>query len=103
MASQTYFEIALLALTVACFLPSRQFNFASAQDQKLKLEEVVAKHLESIGTAEARAKASTRVAAGEVKFIARLGGTANVDGQAMMVSSERRLDGRNAFDRLAES
>ncbi len=84
-------NFAMLALTIVCFLPSSQFNFAAAQDQKLKLEEVVAKHLESIGSAEARAKASTRVAVGEVKFIARLGGTANVDGQAMMVSSGAKL------------
>ncbi len=40
--------VVLLTATVVCILPARA-------DDKLKPEEVVAKHLESIGTAEARA------------------------------------------------
>src|SRR5262249_56671478 len=43
------------------------------------------------GPAEARCKVSSGVAGGETKFIARLGGSANVDGQAMMVSSGAKL------------
>lgn len=91
MSGKNYFEVALLALTVACALSSSQFDFASAQDQKLKPEEVVAKHLESIGPAEARGKATSRVTTGPVKFIIRLGGAANVDGQAMMAASGPKL------------
>jgi hypothetical protein len=52
---------------------------------------LIARHLDSIGTAEARSKASNRVAGGETKFISRLGGSANVDGQAMVVSSGAKL------------
>jgi hypothetical protein len=81
--------IALLSLSTFCFLSSAQS--AQAQNKKLTSEELIARHLDSIGTAEARSKASNRVASGETKFIARLGGSANVDGQAMMVSSGAKL------------
>jgi hypothetical protein len=81
--------ILMLSLSTVCLLSS--IRSAQAQDKKLKPEELIARHLDSIGTAEARSKASTRVASGETKFIARLGGSANVDGQAMMVSSGAKL------------
>ena len=81
--------IVMLSLTTFCFLSSTQS--AQAQDKKLTPEELIARHLDSIGVAEARSKASTRVASGETKFIARLGGSANVDGNAMMVSSGPKL------------
>jgi hypothetical protein len=87
-----YFStIALLLLSTFCFLTSTQPAQTSAQNKKLTPEELIARHLDSIGTAEARSKASSRVAGGETKFIARLGGSANVDGQAMMVSSGAKL------------
>src|SRR5262249_62195929 len=79
--------IALLSLSIFCLIYSIQSSPASAQDKKLTAEGLVARHLESVGTAEARTKASTRVVIGETKFIARLGGSAIVDGQAMMVSA----------------
>src|SRR5215510_6398571 len=83
--------IALLSLSIFCLIYSIQSSPASAQDKKLTAEVLVARHLESVGTAEARTKASTRVVSGETKFIARLGGSANVDGQAMMVSAGAKL------------
>jgi hypothetical protein len=81
--------IVMLSLSTFCFLSSTQSD--QAQNKKLTPEELIARHLDSIGVAEARSKASTRVASGETKFIARVGGTANVDGQAMMVSSGAKL------------
>jgi hypothetical protein len=81
--------IALLSLSTFCFLSSTQSP--PAQNKKLTAEELVARHLDSVGTAESRSKASTRVASGDTKFIARLGGSANVDGDAMMVSSGAKL------------
>jgi hypothetical protein len=83
--------ITLLSLSIFCLLSSTQSAPAPAQNQKLKSEELVARHLDSVGTAEARSKASTRVASGETRFVVRLGGSANVDGQAMMVSSGAKL------------
>jgi hypothetical protein len=81
--------IALVSLSTFCFISSTESP--AAQDKKLTSEELIARHLDSVGTAEARSKASTRIASGETKFIARLGGSANVDGQAMMVSSGAKL------------
>src|SRR5215510_8171659 len=87
-----YFStIALLLLSTFSFLTSTQPAQTSAQNKKLTPEELIARHLDSIGTAEARSKASSRVAGGETKFISRLGGSANIDGQAMMVSSGAKL------------
>ncbi len=53
--------VALTSMTLAAF------------GQKLKPDEIVAKHLESIGTAEARAAAKTRMAVGEavVTFVSQ--------------------------------
>src|SRR5262245_9637909 len=84
--------IALLSLSIFLLLYSIQSSLASAQDKpaqdkKLTAEGLVARHLESVGTAEARSKASTRVASGGTKFVVRIGGAANVEGNAMMVSS----------------
>jgi hypothetical protein len=87
-----YFSsVALLLLSTFGFLTSTRPAQTSAQNKKLTPEELIARHLDSIGTAEARSKASSRVAGGETKFISRLGGSANVDGQAMMVSSGAKL------------
>jgi hypothetical protein len=86
--------IALLSLSIFCLLysiQSIQSSQASAQDKKLTAEGLVARHLESVGTAEARTKASTRVVSGDTKFVVRIGGAANVDGNAMMVSSGGKL------------
>ena len=84
-------SIIALSSLIFCFHSSIRSYPASAQNKKLTAEELIARHLDSVGTAEARSKASTRVASGETKFIARLGGSANVDGQAMMVSSGAKL------------
>ncbi len=59
---------------------------ALAQDNKLKPEALVARHLEALGNAEARAAATTRVVSGAVNLTSRLGGTGNMAGQAMMAS-----------------
>src|SRR5262245_47232811 len=84
-------SIIALSSLIFCFHSSICSYPASAQNKKLTAEELIARHLGSVGTAEARSKASTRVASGETKFIARVGGSANVDGQAMMVSSGPKL------------
>src|SRR5215475_10797859 len=87
-----YFStIELLSLATFCFFSSTRPAQTSAQNKKLTPEELIARYLDSIGTAEARSKASTRVADGETKFISRIGGSANGDGQEMMVSSGAKL------------
>ena len=73
----------------ACFLLCLAFCLALptwAQDNKLKPEELVARHLESLGTAEARTAATSRVLSGAVALTSKLGGSGNLQGQTMMAS-----------------
>jgi hypothetical protein len=65
--------------------------FASAQDKKLTIDELIAHHLDSIGTAQARAAAKNRVVTGTVKLISRVGTSSELDGQAAMASSGVKL------------
>ncbi len=81
------FVARLLSLSIICLCPSIRLDSAAAQDKKMTADDLVARHLESIGNAEARVQAATRVASGTSKLIIRIGGAANTDGQAMMVSS----------------
>jgi len=57
--------------------------------QKLKPEDVVARHLESIGTTEARAGISSRVAQGSADVTKRIGGSGHAVGGAVMASQGR--------------
>jgi len=63
----------------------------SAQENKLKLEEVIAHHLDSIGSAQARAAAKNRVVSGSVKLISRVGTASNIDGQCAVASSGQKI------------
>jgi hypothetical protein len=54
--------------------------------QKLKPEEVIAKHLESLGSAEARAAVKSRVMQGTVLATVRIGGGGQLKGGAVMAS-----------------
>jgi len=62
-----------------------------AQENKLKLEELIAQHLDSIGSAQARAAAKNRVVSGSVKLISRVGTASNIDGQAAVASSGQKI------------
>ena len=64
---------------------------ATAQDQKMTIEILVARHLEAIGTSDARAKVASRVASGKSNFLVRLGGSTNIDGSAMMVTTGPKI------------
>ena len=63
----------------------------SAQEKKLTLEELIAHHLDSIGSAQARSFAKNRVVTGSVKLVSRVGTATNIDGQAAMASSGTKL------------
>ena len=62
-----------------------------AQDKKLTPDEVVARHLEAIGSKEARTGATRRLVNGRVKYVIRLGGGGFLDGAAMMLSSASKV------------
>jgi hypothetical protein len=61
-----------------------------AKEQKLKLEELIAKHLASIGTPEALAAAHSRTMTGAAQVIFRLGGAGSLNGKGNVVSDGRK-------------
>src|SRR5215472_12386138 len=73
---------ACLLLCLPLILP------AGAAD--LKPEEIVAKHLDSIGTSSARA-AKTRVVEGPVTYRILVGGAGDLDGKSVLVSQDQKL------------
>ena len=76
----------LLMLTAAAALaPPLATSNAGAQE-KLKPEEVVARHLEAIGAAEARAPTHPRVVAGGTRIEVKAGGHGGSEGQGLIAS-----------------
>lgn len=68
-------------------------------EQKIKPEELIAKHLESIGTAEARAAARNRIITGVSELTLKQGGSGNLLGSALMASEGDKNLLMMAFDR----
>src|SRR5512135_1808460 len=64
---------------------------ALGQEQKLNAEAVVAKHLESIGTAQARAAIKSRTAQANARMDMVIGAAGHSEGMAMLVSLGRQL------------
>lgn len=76
---KTFFSLAILAFTV--------FSTVQAKaDTKLTPAELIAKHLESIGSAEARARVRGTQIKGSASVIVRLCGEGQVDGQVLIGS-----------------
>jgi hypothetical protein len=57
----------------------------------MKPEDIVAKHLDSIGTAQARAAAKSRVVEGTVDYRILVGGAGNLDGKSVLVSEADKV------------
>lgn len=55
-------------------------------EQKMKPDELIAKHLESIGSAEARAAVRNRIITGVSELALKQGGSGNLAGSALMAS-----------------
>lgn len=68
-------------LPVAAMAPSML-----AQEKKLKPEQLVSKHLESIGKADTRKGITSRTTAGATQVIFRLGGQGTLNGQGNILS-----------------
>lgn len=71
----------LLVGTFACILPAHA-------DDKMKPEELVAKHLDSIGTTEARARVNGTQIKGTGSVSVRLCGEGQIDGEVLMASTD---------------
>lgn len=81
--SRTLFSILVLILLSSLALPSYAAD--------MKPEEIVTKHLDSVGTAQARAAAKSRVVEGTVAYKILVGGAGNLDGKSVLVSQEQKL------------
>jgi hypothetical protein len=68
------------------FVTLTVFATATALAQKLTAEDVIARHLESLGGAEARASVKSRVMQGTVLATVRIGGGGELKGGAVMAS-----------------
>jgi hypothetical protein len=77
------FLVGLLALVIS--------GAASDKARKLSVDEIIPKHLDSVGSAEARAARKSRVAQGTVQFSERSSGTIHLDGKASIVSQANKV------------
>ena len=89
IAKKYRYQIVFGVLSVCFLLTSHQANTIFA-DEKLKPEEVVAKHLESIGSAEERAAVKTRVIIGVSKYVRRGPGGGTTEGRAVLASENEK-------------
>ncbi|MBZ5719432.1 MAG: hypothetical protein LAO03_03535 [Acidobacteriia bacterium] len=86
MFSSRIARLAAMGVAAAWLISS-----ATALGAELKPEEVVARHLESIGTPEARAFAKSRVMEANAHFKMLVGGVGLLDGSSVLVSEQRKL------------
>src|SRR4030095_11804252 len=78
-----------VAVACLCFLllaPPAEPLATGAKDEKLKPEELVAKHLESIGPAEKRKAITSRATMGTAQVVFRVGGNGNLNGKGNILS-----------------
>lgn len=70
--------VSLLVLAVSCCVSG---------GERANIDEIVARHLDSIGSPEARSAAKSRVGQGSVAFNERISGAVHLDGSAVVASS----------------
>lgn len=70
----------------------------SAQEPKISAEEVVAGHLRSLGTPEARAAVTSRIAEGKAQMRIIVGGVGTVDGRAYLFGEKTKFRAALPFD-----
>ena len=75
-----------LSLLVALGFCLTLVGFPASADEKMRAEDVVAKHLASIGAEETRASIRNRIAGGTVVATVTAPGIAKFDGQCIMAS-----------------
>src|SRR5688572_24323825 len=80
------FRVAAVLLLVCLSVNGLHSKTLNRPDEKLTPEDVVAKHLESIGTPEARAKVKSHIILGVATGTFRLGGSGTSQGGAVLAS-----------------
>jgi len=88
--------ICLLSLPILCLSAAG----LPAKDAKMKAEDVVTKHLASIGAPEARAAARNRVVSGSAQVIFRQGGQGQLPGKSNILSEGREVRYAMSFPAL---
>src|SRR5437764_13747278 len=81
------FGISLLAGSVVLAAPKG----------KLTAEDIVAMHLESLGTTEARSRITTRIAQGSVRMLIKANGVGEATGRAYLFGAATRFRGALPF------
>ncbi len=81
-----YTLAASLLLTISLLSPFSTGSHTASAD-KLKAEDVVAKHLDSIGTAQARSAVKSRIIQGTTLATFRVGGTGQATGGSVLAST----------------
>ncbi len=64
---------------------------SSSRGAELKAEDIVAKHLDSLGTAPVRSAAKTRVVEGTAQYKVLVGGAGQAAGKAVLISEEHKI------------
>ena len=80
-----------LVTVIGTMLLGSGFGLHALTQPVPKPEELVARHLDAIGTADARAAAKTRVVQGSVSYRILVGGGGRTDGKTGMVSDGHKL------------
>ncbi len=86
----------LSTLTIALLMAALVF----ARGAKMKPEELVTKHLASIGTAEARAAARNRTALGNADVVFLMGGAGQLSGSLNFLTAGRMIRMETIFDNM---
>src|SRR6185436_14408850 len=78
-------------------------QIVGAKDEKLKPEEVIAKHLDSIGSAEKRNAVQSRATTGAAQVVFRIGGSGTLNGRGGIVSQGKAVRADLTFQALEYS
>lgn len=80
----------MVQVVCLCFLLTSYHADTILADEKLKPEEIVAKHLESIGSAEERAAVKSRLIVGVSRYVRRGPGGGSTEGRAVLASENEK-------------
>lgn len=86
----------VLAMVAVASMPP----VTGAKDEKLKPEELIAKHLDSIGSVEKRKAVKSRATVGTVQVVFRVGGSGTLNGKANILSQENAVRAGFGFNAL---
>jgi hypothetical protein len=89
-------KFAAIILTILALTNTSAFVKSAAD--KITVDELVAKHLDAIGTAEARSSNRSRVVAGSSLMNLKTGGRGNSSGPALLASQKNRVLLKAEFD-----